>query len=105
MGETLNRLDQISKSVAENTGLSQSQVASIAFGAAGHLALTPAQLGGRLSAARTNPTCLAYQLTGTKGLGSMSNEQLAEFKQFGDRVSRDASFMSAISTTPAKPTT
>jgi conjugal transfer mating pair stabilization protein TraG len=27
----------------------------------------------------------------------MSSEQLAEFKQFGDRVSRDAGFMSAIS--------
>jgi conjugal transfer mating pair stabilization protein TraG len=26
----------------------------------------------------------------------MSSEQLAEFKQFGDRVSRDASFMSMI---------
>ena len=31
-----------------------------------------------------------------KVLGSMSSEQLAEFKQFGDRVSRDASFMNAI---------
>jgi conjugal transfer mating pair stabilization protein TraG len=29
-------------------------------------------------------------------LSSLSSEQLAEFKQFGDRVSRDSSFMSAI---------
>ena len=50
MGETLNRLDQISKSVADSTGLSQSQVASIAFGAAGHLGINAGADGGRLNA-------------------------------------------------------
>lgn len=29
-------------------------------------------------------------------LGTMTNEQIAEFKQFGDRVSRDASFITAV---------
>ena len=37
LGQTLNRLDQITKSVAESTGLTQSQVARIAIGAAGHV--------------------------------------------------------------------
>jgi conjugal transfer mating pair stabilization protein TraG len=36
-GETLNRLDQISKNVADTTGLTQAQVARIAIGASGHL--------------------------------------------------------------------
>jgi conjugal transfer mating pair stabilization protein TraG len=37
LGQTLNRLDQITKSVADSTGMTQSQVARIAFGAAGHI--------------------------------------------------------------------
>jgi conjugal transfer mating pair stabilization protein TraG len=32
-----------------------------------------------------------------KVLGSMTNEQIAEFKQFGDRVSRDTTFITAAS--------
>ena len=32
-----------------------------------------------------------------KALASMSGEQLAEFKQFGDRISRDTSFLNAVS--------
>jgi conjugal transfer mating pair stabilization protein TraG len=96
VGETLNRLDQISKSVADSTGLSQSQVASIAFGAAGHLGLTAGAVGGRLNASADKSYLSGLSALEQKVLGSMSNEQLAEFKQFGDRVSRDASFMSTI---------
>jgi len=96
-GETLNRLDQISKSVAENTGLSQSQVASIAFGATGHLGFNAGAVGGRLSASANKSYLSGLSTQEQKVLGSMSSEQLAEFKQFGDRVSRDAGFMSAIS--------
>jgi len=96
-GETLNRLDQISKSVAENTGMSQSQVASIAFGATGHLGFNAGAVGGRLSASANKSYLSGLSTQEQKVLGSMSSEQLAEFKQFGDRVSRDAGFMSAIS--------
>ena len=96
MGETLNRLDQISKSVADSTGLSQSQVASIAFGAAGHLGLNAGAVGGRLNASADKSYLSGLSAQKQKVLGSMSSEQLAEFKQFGDRVSRDASFMSMI---------
>jgi len=43
LGESLNNLDQIAQSVSQRTGLSQSQVAHIAFGASGSLGLsTPA---------------------------------------------------------------
>ena len=96
MGETLNRLDQISKSVADSTGLSQSQVASIAFGAAGHLGLNAGAVGGRLNASADKSYLSGLSAQEQKVLGRMSSEQLAEFKQFGDRVSRDASFMSMI---------
>jgi conjugal transfer mating pair stabilization protein TraG len=96
VGETLNRLEQIAKGVADSTGLSQSQVASIAFGASGRLGLET----GFASASVHANAGKAYQSSLTaderKVLSAMSSEQLAEFKQFGDRVSRDASVMSAI---------
>lgn len=96
MGETLNRLDQISKSVADSTGMSQSQVASIAFGAAGHLGLNAGVVGGRLNASADKSYLSGLSAQEQKVLGSMSSEQLAEFKQFGDRVSRDSNFMNMI---------
>ena len=95
-GENLNRLDQITKGVAEKTGLSQSQVAQIAFGVAGQLGLsTP--LGGVGVKANSGKSYLSA-LSGEqqKVLGSMTSEQIAEFKQFGDRVSRDSSLVNAI---------
>ncbi|MFY9328603.1 MAG: conjugal transfer protein TraG N-terminal domain-containing protein, partial [Georgfuchsia sp.] len=95
-GETLNRLDQISKSVAQSTGLSQSQVATIAFGAAAHLGLNAGPAGGRLNASADKTYLSGLSTQEQKVLGSMSSEQLAEFKQFGDRVSRDTSFMSVV---------
>jgi conjugal transfer mating pair stabilization protein TraG len=96
MGVTLNRLDQISRGVAESTGLSQSQVATIALGAAGRLGMDVGVASATVNASGGK----AYQSSLTaderKVLGAMSNEQLTEFKQFGDRVSRDATFMNAI---------
>lgn len=95
-GETLNRLDQISKSVADSTGLTQAQVARIAIGASGHLGVsTPiAGLGANAVADKNYSSNLTA--AEQKALASMSNEQIAEFKQFGDRASRDMSFMSVI---------
>lgn len=95
-GKTLNRLDQISKSVADTTGLTQSQVARIALGASGHLGVsTPiAGLTGNATADKNYMSGLSS--AEQKILASMSSDQLAEFKQFGDRVSRDRSFMSVV---------
>jgi conjugal transfer mating pair stabilization protein TraG len=98
LGQTLNRLDQITKSVAENTGLSQSQVATIAFGAAAHLGLNTAMAGGRLNATADRSYLSGLSAHEQKVLGSMTNEQLSEFKQFGDRISRDTSFASVVAT-------
>ncbi len=95
-GETLNRLDQITKSVADTTGLSQAQVARIALGAAGHLGIsTPvAGIQGNASVDKNYSSNLTSEEQ--KILGSITSEQLAEFKQFGDRVSRDKSFASIL---------
>ncbi len=96
MGQTLNRLDQITKSVADSTGMSQSQVASIAFGAAAHVGLNTAVVGGRLNATADKSYLSGLSAQEQKVLGTMNSEQLAEFKQFGDRVSRDSSFASIV---------
>ncbi|EXI80479.1 MAG: conjugal transfer mating pair stabilization protein TraG [Candidatus Accumulibacter appositus] len=95
-GDTLTRLDQITKSVADTTGLSQAQVARIALGASGHLGInTPlAGLQGNANADKSYTSGLSS--AEQRALASLSSEQLAEFKQFGDRVSRDRSFATVI---------
>jgi conjugal transfer mating pair stabilization protein TraG len=97
MGETLNEMNQITKSVAENTGLSQAQVARIAFGAAGHIGINSGFAGGQLRASAEKSYLSSLSLQEQKALASMSGEQLVAFKQFGDRVSRDTSFLNALS--------
>lgn len=96
-GETMTRLDQITKSVADSTGLSQSQVASIAFGASARLGVSTPVAGASIqgNAGKSYQTGLSEEQR--KVLGSMTNEQIADFKQFGDRVSRDTSFITAAS--------
>ncbi len=96
LGETMNRLDQVTRSVADSTGLSQSQVASIAFGASAHLGLSSPVAGASIqgNAGKSYQSGLSEEQR--KVLGSMTNEQIAEFKQFGDRVTRDASFITAV---------
>jgi conjugal transfer mating pair stabilization protein TraG len=95
-GETLNRLDQISKSVADTTGLTQAQVARVAIGASGHLGINTPLAGLQGNAAADKNYSSNLSSAEQKALASMTSEQLAEFKQFGDRVSRDKSFMSVI---------
>jgi conjugal transfer mating pair stabilization protein TraG len=96
LGQTLNRLDQITKSVADRTGLTQSQVAQIAFGAAAHVGISTPFAGAdaRANAGKNYQSSLSAEQQ--KVLGSLTSEQLAEFKQFGDRVSRDSTVMNAI---------
>ena len=96
LGQTLNRLDQITKSVADSTGMSQSQVASIAFGAAAHVGLNTGIAGGRLNSTADKSYLSGLSAQEQKVLGSMTSEQLSEFKQFGDRISRDTSFANIV---------
>ena len=96
LGQTLNRLDQLTKSVADSTGMSQSQVASIAFGAAAHVGLNTGIAGGRLNSTADKSYLSGLSAQDQKVLGSMTSEQLSEFKQFGDRISRDTSFANIV---------
>jgi len=98
LGETLNRLDQVTQTVAKSTGLSQNQVARIAFGASAHLGLKTAAAGAQVDASADKTYLSGLTADQRKVLGSMTSEQLAEFRQFGDRVSRDASLVALLST-------
>ncbi len=96
LGEGFQQLDQIARSVSQRTGVSQSQVAHIAFSANGSLGL-----GGILASAKVQGSAGKTYQSGIlsdeqKVLGAMNSEQLAAFKQFGDRVSRDSSYLRAI---------
>ncbi|OHC64016.1 MAG: conjugal transfer protein TraG [Rhodocyclales bacterium GWA2_65_20] len=97
MGETLNRLDQISKNVANSTGLTQSQVAQIAFGVAGRLGFNSPVAGLELQARGGKSYSTGLSANEQKVLSNLTQDQIAEFKQFGDRVSRDTSVMTSIS--------
>lgn len=96
LGETLNRLDQISKSVSERTGLSQSQVAHIAFGASGSLGLSTPIASAHVQGSAGKNYQSGIMTDEQKVRSAMTSDQLAEFKQFGDRVSRDSSLMNVI---------
>jgi conjugal transfer mating pair stabilization protein TraG len=100
-GETLNQVDQITKGLAASTGLSQSQVANIALGASAYAgvgtpSISPVKAGAQVSASANKNYLSSLTAQEQKILGSMNAEQIAVMKQFGDRVSRDSSFMKAI---------
>ncbi|PND33879.1 conjugal transfer protein TraG [Achromobacter pulmonis] len=96
-GETINRLDQISKNVADTTGLTQAQVARIAMGASGRLGINTPVFGVQGNAVADKNYSSGLSIAEQQVLASMTSEQLAEFKQFGDRASRDVSFVNAVS--------
>jgi len=96
LGESLNNLDQIAQSVSQRTGLSQSQVAHIAFDASGSLGLSTPALSAKVQGSAGKNYQSGILSDEQKVLNTMTTEQLAAFKQFGDRVSRDSSVMNAI---------
>jgi len=101
IGENLNRMDQITKGVAEKTGLSQSQVAQIAFGASGYFGVgtpgaSPIKAGLQANASAGKSYSSGLTADQQKALNTLTSDQIAEFKQFGDRVSRDSSFMDVV---------
>ncbi len=96
LGESLNNLDQIAQSVSQRTGLSQSQVAHIAFGASGSLGLSSPAASAKIQGSAGKNFQTGILSDEQKVLNTMTTEQLAAFKQFGDRVSRDSSVMNVI---------
>lgn len=96
MGENLNHLDQVTKGVSDRTGISQSQVAQIAFGASGYLGASTPIAGAKVQASADKSYQSSLSADQQKVLGAMTSDQIAEFKQFGDRVSRDTNIMNVI---------
>lgn len=97
MGETLNKLDQVVQTVSQSTGLSQSQVARLAFGAAAHVGADAKFIGGRFQASGDKSYLSGLSAQEQKALASLTGDQLVAFKQFGDRVSKDTSYVQAVS--------
>lgn len=102
VGQALTNLSQIAKAVSDATNVSQSQVAQIAFGAAatgGVRASTPIA-GPYADASVSAKGGKSYSSqVGTaehKVLNAMTQDQIAAFKQFGDRVSHDSSFVRSM---------
>ena len=96
IGSSVDRLDAITNSVAEQTGLSSRQVAQIAFNAAASGGLrTP--FGGAQAGSNTGRTYQSgLSAEEQKVLSNLSQDELKEFKRFGDRVSRDAGALTAF---------
>ena len=97
LGDTLNKMDQVVQTVAQSTGLSQAQVARLAFGAAAHAGLDGKIIGGQIRASGDKTYQSSLSAQEQKALSSLTGEQLVAFKQFGDRVSRDSSVIQAVS--------
>lgn len=97
LGDTLNKMDQVVQTVAQSTGLSQAQVARLAFGAAGHAGFNGGVFGGQIRASGDKTYQSSLTAQEQKALSSLTGDQLVAFKQFGDRVSRDSSLVQAIS--------
>ena len=95
--EGVTQLDQIARSVAQRTGVSQSQLAHIAFSANGSLGLSTLGASAKVqgSAGKTYQSGIVSDEQ--KVLNAMNSEQLAAFKQFGERISRDSSYIKSIS--------
>jgi conjugal transfer mating pair stabilization protein TraG len=82
--------------MSERTGLSQAQVAQIAFGANASLGISTPIASARAQASADKKYQTGISSDEQKVLSTMTSEQLAEFKQFGDRVSRDSSLLHVI---------
>lgn len=98
LGQTIDRLDQISRSVSESTGLTQSQVARIVLGVTGHAGFNVRFVGAQLNASADKTYLSGLSADERKVLGALTSDQASEFKQFGDRVSRDSSVASLVAT-------
>ncbi|KIF81613.1 conjugal transfer protein TraG N-terminal domain-containing protein [Noviherbaspirillum autotrophicum] len=101
IGNSLDHLNQITNQVASKTGLTQQQVAQIAFGAAGHFGFgtnSPIlNAGAEVRASAGKNYSAGISAEEQKVLSYLTQDQMAEFKKFGDRLSRDTSVLNALS--------
>ena len=100
LGRSADQIKTLSQQASKATGLSASQVQQIAFNLAAGLStpgkgLLPFKAEGNASAGKS------YSGNLTKNeqeiLSALGSDGIRAFKQFGDRASRDTSFLKAIS--------
>jgi conjugal transfer mating pair stabilization protein TraG len=104
IGERINSLQQIAKSVAAATGASEQQVASVAFGGSSHFGLgvpsglkrfSPVDVGGQLFAKGEKNYSSAIQKQDQLINSALSSEDKATFKAFADSASRNTTAATA----------
>lgn len=97
-GETLAQLDRISRDVSRATGLSQAQVANIAFGASGSFGGNRGRgkWQGGMSTDKSYQSTLSDQER--EALDSLNQEQVESFKHFADQVSNSRGYSTAVTT-------
>ncbi|NVD97713.1 conjugal transfer protein TraG N-terminal domain-containing protein [Massilia sp. BJB1822] len=105
MGERVNELQQIVKSVSASTGASEQQVASVAFGGSTFVgvkipgaiaALSPADAGGQVFAKGGKEYSASAQKQDNLIRSTLKSQDRAKFQEFSDTVSRNAGAISSI---------
>jgi conjugal transfer mating pair stabilization protein TraG len=98
LGKSADHLATLSQQVARSTGLSMEQVQTIAFGLSLGLgtpdAWSPVKAGVKASADKAYSSGLTE--SEQKVQSALGSDGLREFKQFGDRVTRDKTFVRAL---------
>ena len=98
LGKSADRIATLSKQVAATTGMSAAQVQQIAFQLSagfGTPGLTPLKAGIKSSSDKSYSSNLTE--AEQKVQSALGAEGIREFKSFGDRTTRDSSFLHAIS--------
>lgn len=98
LGERINALQQIAKSIAASTGASEQQVASVAFGGASHFGLgvpsglkrfSPVDVAGQVFGKGEKNYSASVQKQDQMIRSALSSEDKASFKAFTDSVSQN----------------
>lgn len=101
IGRSADQIKLLSQQASKSTGLSESQVQQIAFNLAAGLntpgkGILPVRAEAGASAGKTYSGNLTKNEQAV--LSALGSEGLRTFKQFGDRTTRDSSFMRSIAT-------
>lgn len=105
IGERVNELQQIAKTIAATTGTTEQQVASIAFGGAAHFGVgipgvmrkfSPVDAGTQLTGEARKSYSASAQQQEQLINNALTSEDKSRFKAFSDMISRNASLVSSI---------
>lgn len=105
VGERVNTLQQIAKSVSASTGATEQQVASVAFGGSSHIGIgipgalkkfLPVDVGAQTFGKTGKEYSASVQQQDQLINNALSSEDKAKFKAFGEMVSRNSSVVSSL---------